>query len=142
MNEMDAQARTSENVARAIRLHVNDNIVIARTPLKAGAELREEGVTALGFVGAGHKIATRRIAVGEPIVKYDTVIGFASREIAPGDPVGKDNVGFRDFERDYAYAEGYVPVDLLPETSAPPSWGSCARTGASARATISASSPR
>jgi altronate hydrolase len=116
MNEMDAQARTSENVARAVRLHVNDNIVIARTPLKAGAALREEGVTAQGFVGAGHKIATRRIAVGEPIVKYDTVIGFASCEIAPGDPVGKENVGFRDFERDYAYSEGYVPVDLLPES--------------------------
>ncbi len=112
---MSIEVSTAETATPAIRLHVNDNIVIARRPLKAGAELPEEGVTARGFVGAGHKIATGRIEVGEPVVKYNTVIGFASRAIVPGDPVGKENVGFQDFERDYAHAEGYVPVDLLPE---------------------------
>ena len=43
-----------------------------------------EGVSSRSQVPAGNKIAARAIAKGEPILKYDTTIGFATTDIAPG----------------------------------------------------------
>ncbi len=61
-----------------IRLHPSDNIVVARTDLPIGARLDPEGMTSRSQVQAGHKIAARPIRKGEPIVKYNVTIGFAS----------------------------------------------------------------
>ena len=68
----------------AIRLHENDNIVIARHDLPIGAKLEREGLTLKSQVPAGNKVAARAIRKGEPILKYNIVIGFASADIAPG----------------------------------------------------------
>ncbi len=53
---------------QTIRLHEADNVVIARTDLALGARI-EGGLTCRGQVQAGHKIASRAIAKGEPILK-------------------------------------------------------------------------
>jgi altronate hydrolase len=66
-------------------------------------------------VTAGFKVAARNIAKGEPIRKYNVVIGFASADIVAGSLVHSHNMEFREFDRDYAYAQDYRPVDLLPE---------------------------
>ena len=42
------------------------------------------------------------MAPGEPLRKYDQIIGFASGAIAPGDHVHTHNVNMKDFTRDYA----------------------------------------
>ncbi len=99
----------------AIRLHPQDNVVVARTDIGTGERIPGEGVTCLGPVKAGYKIATRSIAKGEPVLKYNLVIGFASQDIAPGTLVHSHNVSFEEFHRDYAHASEYRPVDLLPE---------------------------
>jgi altronate hydrolase len=99
----------------AIRLHDNDNVVIARTDLPIGAKLEREGLTVRSQVQAGHKIAARAIKQGEPILKYNVTIGFASADIAPGTYVHSHNMEFREFDRDYAYASEYKPVDMIPE---------------------------
>ena len=44
-------------------------------------------VTVSETIGAGHKLALRQIAKGEGILKYGTVIGRATQDIAPGDQV-------------------------------------------------------
>ena len=49
----------------SIRLASEDNVVVARVDILSGTELPGEGVTALDVEPAGHKIATRPIAVGE-----------------------------------------------------------------------------
>ncbi len=100
----------------AIRLHDNDNIVIARADLPIGAKLEREGLTIRSQVSAGHKIAARAIKAGEPILKYNVVIGFASTDIAPGTFVHSHNMEFREFDRDYAYASEYKPVEMIPES--------------------------
>ena len=64
---------------------------------------------------AGHKIAARAIRKGEPILKYNVVIGFAAADIAPGTFVHSHNMEFREFDRDYAYAQDYKPVEMIPE---------------------------
>ena len=99
---------------QTIRLHGNDNVLIARTDLALGAKL-DNGLTCRGQVQAGHKIASRAIREGEPILKYNVVIGFASSDIAPGSYVHAHNMQFREFDRDYAYGADYRPLQLLPE---------------------------
>jgi altronate hydrolase len=98
-----------------IRLHAADNVVVARTDVAIGARLEPEGIPSRSQVPAGHKIAARAIAKGEPIRKYDVIIGFAATDIPAGTLVHSHNMEFREFDRDYAYAQDYRPVELLPE---------------------------
>jgi altronate hydrolase len=99
----------------AIRLNPHDNVVVARVPVTPGTELPEEGITVLEAVQAGYKIATRFIAKGEPIQKYNVTIGFAAQDITPGSLVHSHNTAFQEFDRDYAYGEDYRPVEMVPE---------------------------
>jgi len=99
----------------AIRLHPNDNVVVARVDIAAGTGLPSEGVTSLNRVPPGHKIATRAISAGEPIIKYNVIIGFAKGDIAAGTLMHNHNMEFREFDRDYAYCEEYKPVEMVPE---------------------------
>ena len=99
----------------AIRLHPNDNVAIARIDIAQGAAVPEESLTCLNRIPAGHKVATRAIAKGEPVLKYNTVIGFASNDIRPGTLLHRLNMEFREFDRDYAYAKDYRPVQMIPE---------------------------
>jgi altronate hydrolase len=86
-----------------IRLHPNDDVVIARTQLVGGTLLSDENVTVAGLVPPGHKVATRAIRAGEPIKRYNQIIGFASRDIAPGEHVHLNNLAMGAFDRDYAF---------------------------------------
>ena len=99
-----------------IRLHPDDNVVVARVDVAIGTAVPEEGFTARSQVPAGYKIAARRIRQGEPILKYSVTVGFASTDIEPGTMVHSHNTEFREFDRDYAHASAYQPVRLLPES--------------------------
>jgi altronate hydrolase len=96
-----------------IRLDAADNVVVARTPLEAGTAVPGEAVTTRSAIEAGHKIASRLIRAGEPIRKYDTVIGYASENIEPGSWVHSHNLRFDDVQKDYAFGEAYRPTQLL-----------------------------
>ncbi|MCB1741870.1 MAG: altronate dehydratase [Gammaproteobacteria bacterium] len=100
----------------AIRLHPNDNVVVARTDIGLGASIPGENIVSRAQVSAGYKIATQRIARGTPILKYNVVIGFAAEDIAPGSLVHSHNTDFKEFDRDYAHASEYRPVELVPDT--------------------------
>jgi altronate hydrolase len=98
-----------------IRLHPDDNVVVARASVPAGTEVPVEGIVTRDQVPAGYKIATIALRAGEPIRKYNTVIGFAGADIPAGTLVHGHNIAFREFDRDYAFARDYRPVDLVPE---------------------------
>ncbi|WP_250475919.1 altronate dehydratase family protein [Caballeronia sp. GAFFF1] len=87
-----------------IRLHRDDDVVIAREQLVGGARLPDEGITVSGLIPPGHKIATRAINEGEAVRRYGQIIGFASRAIAPGEHVHTHNVAMGEFDRDYAFS--------------------------------------
>jgi altronate hydrolase len=97
-----------------IRLHAKDNILIARQPIGLGQELPEFGLRVRAQVPAGHKIAARAIGDGEPVIKYDTVIGFATRDLEPGEHVHTHNLRFEEFERDPEFCADIRPVQMLP----------------------------
>ena len=107
---------TRNLAAPAIRLHPNDNVAVARSDLAQGSVVATESVTCLNRIPAGHKLAVRDIPKGEPILKYNTVIGFASNDIRAGTLLHRLNMEFREFDRDYAYAQDYKPVAVLPDS--------------------------
>ncbi|WP_371134786.1 UxaA family hydrolase [Pseudomonas sp. Q11] len=99
-----------------IRLHSNDNIVVARVEVGIGAAIEGEGIVSRSQVPAGYKIATTLIRQGDPIRKYNVVIGFAGSDIEPGTMVHNHNMDFREFDRDYAHASEYQPVVPVDES--------------------------
>jgi altronate hydrolase len=100
---------------RTIRLHAADNVVVARAELLPGTEFPEEGLAVTGHIPTGHKFATARIAAGEPVRKYDQIIGFAAQDISPGEHVHTHNVEMKTFERDYRACETAKPVDYVAD---------------------------
>jgi len=98
-----------------IRLHANDNVLIARGDLTLGQQLADLGLRVRAQVPAGHKIAARAIARGEQVRKYDTVIGVADRDIAPGEHVHSHNLRLVDYYRDPAFCTDVRPVDYVPD---------------------------
>ncbi len=90
---------------RIIRLNPADDVVVSLDQLVAGARIESEGVTALGLVPPGHKMATRPIEVGEAVRRYGQIIGFASQPIRAGQHVHTHNLAMGDFVRDYAFGE-------------------------------------
>ncbi|WP_192499454.1 UxaA family hydrolase [Skermanella pratensis] len=98
-----------------IRLSAADNVVVARVNMLPGAPIGVGDVVCQGQVPRGHKVAIQPIAAGEPIRKYNQIIGFATVDIAPGDHVHVHNVEMHDFARDYAFGADVKPVDYVPE---------------------------
>jgi altronate hydrolase len=98
-----------------IRLHAADNVLVAREALALGQVLPDLGLRLKAQVPAGHKIAARRIAAGELVKKYDTVIGVALRDIEPGEHVHGHNPALPDGHRDPAFGADVKPVAYLPE---------------------------
>ena len=98
-----------------IRLDEHDNVVVARMNIPAGTQIPNENVTTLSEVPSGYKIATTTIRKGEPILKYNTVIGFANVDLVPGTMLHSHNIEFHEYQRDYAYCRDYRPLELLPE---------------------------
>ncbi|MGH8631228.1 MAG: UxaA family hydrolase, partial [Burkholderiales bacterium] len=96
-----------------IRLNPADDVVIARVELPAGTEIIKEKVRTSVTVPAGHKIASREVKVGEPVHRYNQIIGFATQPIKPGDHVHVHNLAMGDFQRDYAFCSDYKPVDYV-----------------------------
>jgi altronate hydrolase len=94
-----------------IRLHPNDDVLIARSQLVGGTTA--ENVVIKGLIPPGHKVATRAISAGEPVRRYNQIIGFASKPIAPGEHVHTHNLGVGAeggaFARDYAFGADAKP---------------------------------
>ena len=94
-----------------IRLHPADDVVIARAQLMSGASV--DGVAVRGLVPPGHKVATRAIQAGQPVRRYNQIMGFASTAIQPGEHVHTHNLNMGpekgNFERDYAIGQDVKP---------------------------------
>ena len=98
-----------------IRLSEIDNVVTVTAELDSGVEV--EQVTTAGLVPCSHKIATAEIRQGEAVRKYAQIIGYASRDIRPGEHVHTHNVDFRNTSADYEFATDLKPVDVVPDPS-------------------------
>ena len=96
-----------------IRLNPEDGVVIARQALPPGTPVAP-GVATAVRVPAGHKVALRPHAQGEPVRRYGQIIGFATEAIAPGQWVHTHNLAMGDFARDYAWGADARPTEPVP----------------------------
>ena len=96
----------------AIRLHPNDNVVVARMDILPNTKVEGE-VAAATRVPPGHKILTRGVKKGEPLRKYNQIIGFATEDLAPGTHIHTHNCVMGDFERDYAFCADAQPTQYV-----------------------------
>lgn len=99
----------------AIRLHPNDDVVIATRQLMSGTRIDTEDLAVSGLIPPGHKIATRAIKAGEPVKRYNQIIGVASQDIARGQHVHTHNLGMSEFERDHAFGVDTHPTSYVDE---------------------------
>ena len=97
---------------RSLRLSPDDNVVVAVDQIAQGAIAA--GTTARERIPRGHKMAVAAISADEPVKKFGQIIGFAAKDIAPGDWVHEHNVTLHDFARDYRFAEAARNDEVLP----------------------------
>lgn len=109
-----AQLPTAEN--SAIRLHLSDNVAVARVALAAGTELNLDGlrVVALEAIPGGHKIAVQAIPAGEIVRRYGQAIGRARRAIEAGSHVHTHNLSFEELQLNYEFPAGETPLPQPP----------------------------
>jgi altronate hydrolase len=98
-----------------ILLHSHDNVAVARVTVPQGQEVETGGhtVVARTSIPAGHKIALKPIAAGEPVLRYGNVIGFAKEAIAPGEHIHVHNLGYKELD-----ASEITPGEAPPRSSA------------------------
>lgn len=77
-----------------IRLHPDDNVLIARVAIHQGEHLMIDGavIPVLAKVELGFKLALRDIEVGESVLKYGLPIGTAFLFILAGSLVHVHNI--------------------------------------------------
>jgi altronate hydrolase len=105
---------SASTASPVLRLHPNDDVVIARRQLVAGTRIDDGSVTVSGLVPPGHKLAVRAVGKGNPVRRYNQIIGFATRDIRPGEHVHLHNLGIGSehgaFARDYAFCADAKPT--------------------------------
>ena len=89
---------------QTIRLHANDNVVIALSDLAEGSKLNEFDITLLSYVPRGHKVALKEIVKGDNVIRYGQIIGQATQAIAVGEHVHVQNMGMGEHLQDYAFS--------------------------------------
>ena len=77
-----------------IKINREDTVAVALKPLSKGSTVAADPYTVVlnEDIPQGHKFAVCQIPEGAPVVKYGCRIGYASRQIRPGDWVHIHNV--------------------------------------------------
>ncbi|KMY85020.1 Altronate dehydratase [Candidatus Paraburkholderia calva] len=96
-----------------IRLHPKDNVVIATRQLFSGARIASEDLVVAGLIPPGHKIATRAIRQGEPVKRYNQIIGVAREDIVRRQHVHTQNLSMADFEREHEFGVDKHPTAFV-----------------------------
>lgn len=95
-----------------VRLHRDDNILIAKTGVPKGTsvDLGEGDMLVLtqDVIDLGHKMAIETILEGQPVRKYGQMIGYATETIKPGEWIHSHNLSVGELNLDYAYST-HVP---------------------------------
>jgi altronate hydrolase len=78
----------------AVRIHPDDDVLVALRPLAAGERIRVGAaeVVASQPIEAGHKLALRPIPAGAKVRRYGWPIGHATRDISAGEHVHSHNL--------------------------------------------------
>tara|TARA_B110000037_G_scaffold4641_1_gene5095 strand:- start:2133 stop:3674 length:1542 start_codon:yes stop_codon:yes gene_type:complete len=84
-----------------IVLNQNDNVGVSQFIIPEKTKIVGQDISTVNPIPFGHKVCLKSINKGDPIIKYDQIIGFASKDIQAGEHVHSHNLEFRDFKRDF-----------------------------------------
>ena len=84
-----------------IVLNGNDNVGVSQFIIPEKTKIEGHDISTLDPIPFGHKVCLKEIKKGDPIIKYDQIIGFALNDIKPGEHVHSHNLEFREFKRDF-----------------------------------------
>ena len=84
-----------------IVLNQNDNVGVSQFIIPEKTKIEGHEISTLDPIPFGHKVCLKSINKGDPIIKYDQIIGFALNDIKPGEHVHSHNLEFREFKRDF-----------------------------------------
>ncbi len=97
-----------------IRLHANDDVLIAAQQLVPGTVIATENVSVRDLIPPGHKMAAHGLKAGDAVRRYNQIIGFAKTDIVAGQHIHSHNLGMGEFERDYGIGQA---VQELPKVA-------------------------
>jgi altronate hydrolase len=113
---MNQNVKLTDEKITTIRLHAEDNLVVAANEIEAGTDVISENVCAVDKIPAGHKIASEFIPTGKPLKKYNQIIGFASQDILPGEHIHIHNVKIENIDHEYAFSVDCRPTNYVKES--------------------------
>ncbi|MBS0481667.1 MAG: altronate dehydratase [Proteobacteria bacterium] len=96
---------------QAVRLHQNDDVLVALTDIPAGFSI-ESGIVALDPIPNGHKVASHALAKGAEVHRYNQIIGTMTEAVAAGGHIHTHNMAMAMLEPDYAFGRDVHPVAL------------------------------
>lgn len=82
------------NVTKVLRIHPNDNILVALSDLADNEAVAHDGNTYLirGGVRAKHKFAMRDMRVGDEVIMYGVLVGKVTQPIEAGEAITTNNI--------------------------------------------------
>ena len=98
-------------------LNDNDNVATALREIKIGETT--QNLESINNIPKGHKIALSKINKGEKIIKYDQLIGIASKEILAGEHVHVDNTDFKSTDHDYEFSTSIKLPNMIEPSKRP-----------------------
>jgi altronate hydrolase len=96
----------------------SDDVAVALHPVAANTPIPDLNITAQSDIPAGHKVALHAIPTGDPVRKFNQIIGFAAQAISAGDHVHTHNLVTGNFDRDYSIGTEARPTELVDPASA------------------------
>ena len=74
-----------------IVLNKNDNVGVSQFIIPEKTKINGQEISTIDPIPFGHKVCLKPINKGDPIIKYDQIIGFASKNITAGEHVHSHN---------------------------------------------------
>ena len=99
-----------------IVLNKNDNVGVSQFIMPEKTKINGQGISTIDPIPFGHKVCLKPIKKGDPIIKYDQIIGFASKNISAGEHVHTHNLEFKEFERAFKVNNKKTIVDENADT--------------------------
>ena len=99
-----------------IVLNGNDNVGVSQFIIPEKTKIEGHNISTLDPIPFGHKVCLKEIKKGDPIIKYDQIIGFALDDIKPGQHVHSHNLEFREFKRDFKVTDKKHIIDEKADT--------------------------
>ncbi len=94
-----------------IVLNKNDNVGVSQFIIPEKTKINGQEISTIDPIPFGHKVCLKPINKGDPIIKYDQIIGFASKNITAGEHVHSHNLEFKEFDREFQVKSKKTIVD-------------------------------